>query len=118
MIGCRQMIAVAVVRVATAAALFAGGVSASADDVSVGLTVGVAKRVVTPPLWVPYLTSSGNGTGAPLQGVHDDLYARALVVSVGRRKIAVLAVDSLGYDNAILRVQRDFTAELRRQIAT
>ncbi len=82
------------------------------------LAVGAAKRQVTPPLWVPYLTSSGNGTHAPFQSVHDDLFARALVLDDGRDAIAVLAVDSIGYDNAVLGPGRDFTAELRRKIAS
>ncbi|OHE77174.1 MAG: hypothetical protein A2107_10845 [Verrucomicrobia bacterium GWF2_62_7] len=82
-----------------------------------GLTVGAAKRRVTPPLWVPYLTSSGSGTHASFQGVHDDLFARALVLDDGRDAIAVLAVDSIGYDNALLGPGRDFTAELRRKVA-
>jgi hypothetical protein len=81
------------------------------------LAVGAAKRRVTPPLWVPYLTSSGNGTHAPFQGIHDDLFARALVFDDGRDAIAVLAVDSIGYDNTLLGQGRDFTAELRRKVA-
>ncbi|MBI5684583.1 MAG: hypothetical protein HZC54_05855 [Verrucomicrobia bacterium] len=81
------------------------------------LTVGAAKHRVTPPLSVPYLTSSGNGTHAPFQSIHDDLFARALVLDDGRDAVAVLAVDSIGYDNAILGPGRDFTAELRRRIA-
>lgn len=81
------------------------------------LKAGAAKRKVTPPLWVPYLTSSGNGTGAPFTGVHDDLYARAVVSDDGRQAMALLAVDSIGYDNAILGLGRNFTAELRERIA-
>lgn len=81
------------------------------------LTVGVAKRRVTPPLWVPHLTSSGNGTHAPFQSVHDNLFARALVLDDGCEAVAVLTVDSIGYDNTILGPGRDFTAELRRKVA-
>ncbi len=81
------------------------------------LMAGAAKRCVTPPTWVPYLTSSGNGTCEPFDGVHDDLYARALVLDDGRRSIAVLSVDAVGYDNAILGPDRNFTAELRSLIA-
>lgn len=81
------------------------------------LMAGAAKRCVTPPAWVPYLTSSGNGTCEPFDGVHDDLYARALVLDDGRRSIAVLSVDAVGYDNAILGPDRNFTAELRSRIA-
>jgi hypothetical protein len=81
------------------------------------LTVGAAKRKITPPLWVPYLTSSGNGTHAPFQGVHDDLFARALVLDDGHDAVAMLAVDSIGYDNALLGPGRNFTDELRRKVA-
>ena len=82
------------------------------------LSAGVAKRTVTPPTWVPYLTSSGNGTCAPFEGVHDDLHARALVLDDGAQAVAVLAVDSIGYDNAILGAERDFTRELRKRVAS
>lgn len=81
------------------------------------LTAGAAKRKVTPPVSVPYLTSSGNGTNAPFAGVHDDLYARAVVYDNGQGAVAVLAVDSLGYDNAILGPGRNFTQVLRERVA-
>lgn len=81
------------------------------------LKAGAAKRKVTPPIWVPYLTSSGNGTNAPFSGVHDDLFARAIVYEYGDAAVAVLAVDSLGYDNAILGPDRNFTRELRNEVA-
>jgi len=82
------------------------------------LNAGAARRTVTPPTWVPYLTSSGNGTCAPFEGVHDDLHARALVLDDGAQAVAVLAVDSIGYDNAILGPGRDFTRELRERVAS
>jgi hypothetical protein len=81
------------------------------------LRAGAAKRRVTPPFWVPYLTSSGQGTSAPFRGLHDDLYARALVFDDGHQAAAILAVDSIGYDNAILGPTRDFTGMLRTRIA-
>lgn len=81
------------------------------------LMAGAAKRRVTPPTWVPYLTSSGNGTCAPFDGVHDDLYARALVLDDGCASVAILAVDAVGYDNAILGPGRNFTDELRSRIS-
>ncbi len=81
------------------------------------LMAGAAKRCVTPPTWVPYLTSSGNGTCEPFEGIHDDLYARALVLDDGRKSVAVLAVDSIGYDNTILGPGRNFTKELRARIS-
>jgi neutral ceramidase len=81
------------------------------------LLAGASKRRVTPPLSVPYLTSSGNGTNAPFQGFHDDLFARALVLDDGRCQLALLSVDAIGYDNAVLGKGRDFTQELRRKVA-
>src|SRR5215212_9501915 len=81
------------------------------------LQAGASKRRVTPPLAIPFLTSSGNGTNAPFQGVHDDLFARALVIHDGKQAIAVLAVDAIGYDNAVLGPGRDFTAELRKRVS-
>lgn len=81
------------------------------------LKAGAARTKVTPPLAIPYLTSSGAGTNTPFQGVHDDLFARALVLDDGREPIALLAVDSIGYDNALLGPNRNFTAELRQRVA-
>lgn len=49
--------------------------------------------------------------------MHDDLHARALVLDDGENAIAVLTVDSIGYDNAILGRGRNFTGELRARIA-
>jgi hypothetical protein len=101
---------------AAGALAFAGCASAPAANPP-PLLAGAARRRVTPPLWVPYLTSSGNGTHAPFQGVHDELFARALVLDDGHDAIALLAVDSIGYDNTLLGPGRDFTAELRGRVA-
>ncbi|MCX6907480.1 MAG: hypothetical protein NTY01_05500, partial [Verrucomicrobia bacterium] len=102
---------------ATVGGLALAGCGSVPNEKGMRLAVGAAKRRITPPLWVPYLTSSGSGTHAPFQGVHDDLFARALVLDDERNAIAVLAVDSIGYDNALLGPGRDFTAELRRKVA-
>ncbi|MGZ4965116.1 MAG: hypothetical protein ACXWC8_21385 [Limisphaerales bacterium] len=81
------------------------------------LLAGVSKRCVTPPLFVPYLTSSANGTNAPFTGIHDDLFARALVLDDGHQSLAILSVDSIGFDNSILGHGRNFTDEWRKNIA-
>ncbi|MFA6562715.1 MAG: hypothetical protein WCV00_12465 [Verrucomicrobiia bacterium] len=99
-----------------AGSLALAGCGSVPDAKGTRLTVGAARHRITPPLWVPYLTSSGNGTHAPFQGVHDDLFARALVLDDGHDAIAVLAVDFIGYDNALLGPGRDFTAEFRRKV--
>src|SRR5438067_2231879 len=105
-------------RIVLCVALLAwSAIAMSAEPVSSSLKAGAAKRRVTPPEWVPYLTSSGNATIAPFKGVHDDLHARALVLDNGQQALAVLAVDSIGYDNSILGPGRDFTRELRERVA-
>jgi len=81
------------------------------------LRAGVSKRCVTPPLFVPYLTSSANGTNAPFTGIHDDLFARALVLDDGHQSLAILSVDSIGFDNSILGHGRNFTNEWRTKVA-
>jgi hypothetical protein len=93
-----------------------GGARASAATATT-LSAGVAATKVTPPLEIRYLASSGAGTNAPFQGVHDDLLARALVLDDGRMPLAIVAVDSLGYDNAVLGPGRSFTGELRHRVA-
>ena len=96
--------------------LLVSGCSTLHQRAGTGLRSGVAKRTVTPPLWVPYLTSSGNGTHAAFTGKHDDLFARALVISDGVSSVAMLTVDSIGYDNDLL-AGGDFTNELRRRVS-
>jgi putative membrane-bound dehydrogenase-like protein len=97
--------------------LVSTGALADAPPPVLKLKAGVARSRITPPLEVPYLTSSGAGTNARFRAVHDDLWARALVLDDGRQALAILAVDSIGYDNAVLGPGRDFTAELRQRIA-
>jgi putative membrane-bound dehydrogenase-like protein len=91
--------------------------SVAVADAPPVLKAGTARSTITPPLEIPFLTSSGAGTNAPFKAVHDDLFARALVLDDGRQALALLAVDSIGYDNAVLGPGRDFTAELRQRIA-
>lgn len=97
-------------------ALAAAGLCGTGAFAAEPLRAGAAKRRITPPLWVPYLTSSGNGTNAPFVAVHDDLFARAVVFDNGTNAVAVLAVDSIGYDNSILGAGRNFTRELRERV--
>jgi neutral ceramidase len=57
------------------------------------LTAGTAECNITPPVGAPLL-----GTIQRSSGVHDDLFARALVLSDGRQKAAVLCFDLIGMD--------------------
>lgn len=67
----------------------------------------MAKINITPPVGVPL---SGYGARKkPSQGVHDELYAKALVLDDGDHKIALVVADLLYLDT-------DFTESVRRLI--
>ncbi len=64
-----------------------------------GLAAGEAKVNITPSLAeFPTLSLAGFGErlGKPAQGVRDDLFARALVLSDGETKVALVSVDLIG----------------------
>lgn len=71
------------------------------------LAAGVATTIITPPLGAPLL-----GPTSPATGVHDDLYARALVLSDGQRAAALVSLDLVGLDLAQV---GQIEAEVRRQ---
>ncbi len=59
------------------------------------LKVGYAQEIVTPSLERPvYLAGFGQNRAA--ETVHDDLYARALALSLGEIQVVVMAVDLIG----------------------
>ena len=63
------------------------------------LMVGSAKRILTP---TPLLAVSGGvGTPRPANVKKGDLYARALVMTKGNEKIAIVAIDNLGWPAAL-----------------
>ena len=78
-------------------------------------TVGTAKIEITPPLDIPYLGLFPRHCF--FQGVHDPLYARALVIGDGETDIAVIDADAIGFDNLLMGTDRNFTGELRAQIS-
>jgi hypothetical protein len=60
------------------------------------VTVGYGQADVTPdpakkPVWI-----AGYGQNRQAEGVHDPLYARAIVISDGTKKVAIAAVDVIG----------------------
>lgn len=57
------------------------------------LTAGVAEAVITPPVGAPLL-----GPVCPSTGVHDELYARVLVLSDGAASAALVSLDLIGLD--------------------
>lgn len=68
---------------------------------------GAAEAEITPATGVPLL-----GPQAPSTGVHDDLFARALVLSDGHERVALVCLDLVGLD---LRLADDIRDALRRR---
>ena len=70
--------------------------------------VGVASSKITPSLqrrvWI-----AGYGMNRPAESVHDDLWARALVIERGRQRVALVALDLIGLSH--LR-----TNQIRKQV--
>ena len=73
------------------------------------IQAGVAKVDITPPVGTP-LAGFGARKGQPSTGVHDPLEARALVLTIGDEKLALVAVDHLGYDHAMVERVRNLAA--------
>ena len=58
---------------------------------------GAARVVITPPIGVPlsgYFAAEGRKETA--REVHDDLYARALVMNDGKSTVAIVTTDLIG----------------------
>lgn len=72
------------------------------------LEVGIAAVDVTPdlsngrPVWL-----AGQESNRRAEGVHDPLYARALVLGDGKKKIALVAVDSIGVQYPLVQSVRE-----------
>ncbi|HEY3109615.1 MAG TPA: neutral/alkaline non-lysosomal ceramidase N-terminal domain-containing protein [Chloroflexota bacterium] len=71
---------------------------------------GAAEVVVTPPVGVE-LEGYGNRASGSV-GVHDELYAHALVLDDGRRRAAIVTVDVIWVDAPIVARVRAAAAEL------
>lgn len=78
------------------------------------LKVGSVKVNITPPLSIPYLGFEPRQ--GRFKGVHDPLFARALVLDDGETRLAIISTDSIGYGNEILGEGRNFTALVRGNI--
>lgn len=78
------------------------------------MKVGSAKIDITPPLTIPYLGYIPRQ--GRFKGVHDPLFARAIVFDNDDTKVAIVSSDSIGYNNKILGAGRNFTAEVREKI--
>jgi len=77
-------------------------------------SVGAAKIEITPPLDVPHLSFAPRHQA--FTAVHDPLYARALVVSDGTTRGAIITAEAIGFINSVLGEGRNFTAEVRSEV--
>jgi len=64
------------------------------------LQFGFAKRAITPVIGTKPVYMAGFDSDRKATGVHDDLWARAVAVSDGRQKIAIVSVDLIGFFHA------------------
>ena len=78
------------------------------------LLAGAAAVDITPPLTIPHLGFHPQRQGV-FTGIHDPLLARAIVLSHGRRHLAVLSVDAIGLSRDLLGPGHDFISELRER---
>lgn len=75
--------------------------------------VGAASVVITPhvaadaaPVWL-----AGYGPNRPAEAVHDDIYARAIVIGDGRHAVAMVSCDLIGlFRDEVLRIRRGIDA--------
>ncbi|MCS7167417.1 MAG: neutral/alkaline non-lysosomal ceramidase N-terminal domain-containing protein [Gemmatales bacterium] len=58
--------------------------------------VGLGEREITPDLKRHTVWLAGFGSGRRAEGVHDPLYARAVVLRYGKRKLALISIDVIG----------------------
>lgn len=79
------------------------------------LALGFGRIDITPPLSIPYLSFVPRQT--PFAGVHDRLFARAMVADNGETRVAIVAADALGFSADVLGSGRDFIAEARARVA-
>jgi hypothetical protein len=63
------------------------------------LSAGAAASNITPPLGEPIV---GNWTPVPATHIHDELYARCLVLQEGGRRVAIVVADNVGIPRRVL----------------
>ena len=61
------------------------------------LMAGTAKVNITPRTPIPM--SGYGGRNDPFKGIHDELFARVIVLSDGKNKVALISVDLIGISN-------------------
>ncbi|MGV3721232.1 MAG: neutral/alkaline non-lysosomal ceramidase N-terminal domain-containing protein [Actinomycetota bacterium] len=89
-----------------AVAALAGGIRSAAAPTAPALRAGAAAVKITPSLTRPvYIAGYENNRLA--ESVHDDLWARALVLDDGKTRMAVVSCDLVGLTNQRVRKFRD-----------
>ena len=63
------------------------------------LLVGTSKVTITPEKPIPMAGFSSRVE--PFKGVHDDLFARILVLSDGEKKAAIISADIIGFSESL-----------------
>src|SRR6478735_4012996 len=63
------------------------------------LFAGTAKTKITPGVPIPM--SGYGGRNDPFKGVHDDLFARVIIISNGVNKALLVTTDLIGISNSI-----------------
>jgi hypothetical protein len=98
------------VTVACIALAFAGRWVSAAEPST--YRVGAAVEVITPKLAAdaPPIWLAGYGPGRQAEKIHDDIYARAIVIHDGKFGIAIVALDLVGFFN-------DEVVRIRKQVA-
>ena len=82
---------------AAAPGVLAGPPTAPANPAAGRLSLGFAKRAITPELGAKPVYMAGFGNDRKATGVHDDLWARAVAASDGARRIVIVSVDVIGF---------------------
>jgi hypothetical protein len=76
--------------------------------------VGAGKVEITPPLEIPYLSFAPRHQA--FASVHDPLFVRSVVISDGKKRVAVIAAEAIGFTNSVLGQGRNFTDEVRAAV--
>jgi hypothetical protein len=76
--------------------LLVGLLAAAVPQLPPALQFGFAKREITPVLGAKSVYMAGFGHDRKATGIHDDLWARAVAVSDGSQKLAIVSVDLIG----------------------
>ncbi|MFO0809083.1 MAG: hypothetical protein U0746_10700 [Gemmataceae bacterium] len=75
----------------------------AAPAVAADLTAGAAATVITPPLGT---SMAGYYYSRAADGIHDDLYAKALVLGVGDARVALVALDLISTNRPMVMAAR------------